>query len=147
MRIGELSRQAGVSTRTVRHYESLGLLPDRRTSNGYRTYDSADVRAVTEIRSLVDLGFALEDTRPFVECLRSGHDVAGSCVDSLAVYRRKIDEASAFIERLETIRDQLERDYSAAQQVRVSPGESADEPLCEFGPFEASTRSDILEKS
>jgi DNA-binding transcriptional MerR regulator len=42
MRIGELARQAGVSTRTLRHYEELGLLTPRRTANGYWDYADAE---------------------------------------------------------------------------------------------------------
>ena len=71
MRIGELARQAGVSTRTLRHYEALGLVTARRAANGYRDYGGAELRAVAEIRSLAGLGFSLEETRPFVECLRA----------------------------------------------------------------------------
>src|SRR6266536_316789 len=92
MRIGELARQAGVSTRTLRHYEELGLLTPRRTANGYRDYAGAELQAVAEIRSLADLGFTLEETRPFAECLRAGNSLAGSCPDSIAVYRRKLGE-------------------------------------------------------
>lgn len=73
VRISELGRRAGVSARALRHYEELGLLPARRRANGYRDYDEHDVRVVEEIRSLVGLGFSLEETRPFVECLRAGH--------------------------------------------------------------------------
>jgi DNA-binding transcriptional MerR regulator len=70
MRIGELARRAGVSTRTLRHYEALGLVTARRAANGYRDYAGAELRAVAEIRALAGLGFTLEETRPFVECLR-----------------------------------------------------------------------------
>jgi len=129
MRIGELGQQTGVSTRTLRHYESLGLLRDRRSSNGYRVYDTGDVREVAEIRALVDLGFALEETRPFVECLRSGHDVAGSCADSLAVYRRKIAEVDRYVERLRQVRAQLVADLQAAEGHLLTP---PDEPRCVF---------------
>ena len=64
MRIGEPAERAGVSTRTLWHYESLGLVKAPRTANGHRHYGDADVRAVAEIRSLAGLGFALEETRP-----------------------------------------------------------------------------------
>jgi DNA-binding transcriptional MerR regulator len=37
MRIGELAERAGTTTRTLRYYESRGLLPARRAVNGYRT--------------------------------------------------------------------------------------------------------------
>ena len=124
MRIGELGRRVGVSTRTLRHYESLGLLPARRDSHGYRDYDDADLRAVTEIRSLVGLGFALEETRPFVDCLRAGNATGGSCPDSIAVYRSKLDEVDAYLARLQTVRAELRTQLHAALLAR------APEPRC-----------------
>ncbi|MET7802441.1 MerR family transcriptional regulator, partial [Streptomyces decoyicus] len=68
MRIGELAELAGVSTRSLRYYEAQGLLRARRAANGYREYGDEDLRMVREIRSLLELGFGLEETRPIVEC-------------------------------------------------------------------------------
>jgi DNA-binding transcriptional MerR regulator len=107
VRIGEFGRRAGVSARTLRHYEELGLLAARRRANGYREYDEHDLRLVTEIRSLVDLGFALEETRPFVECLRAGHPTGASCSDSRAVQRRKLAEVDEWLARLQAVRSEL----------------------------------------
>ncbi|MCO1654875.1 MerR family transcriptional regulator [Pseudonocardia humida] len=107
MRIGELSERAGVSTRTLRHYEELGLLPARRRANGYREYDEADLRLLAEIRDLVELGFALEETRPFLDCLRAGHPTGTSCADARAVQRRKLAEVDDLIARLRTVRAEL----------------------------------------
>jgi DNA-binding transcriptional MerR regulator len=107
MRIGELAERVGVSTRALRHYEAQGLLRARRDGNGYREYDADDLRLVTEIRSLLSIGFTLEETRPFVECLRSGHETGDACPDSVAVYRRKLAEVDAYIARLQIIRDHL----------------------------------------
>jgi DNA-binding transcriptional MerR regulator len=118
VRIGELGRRAGVSTRTLRHYESLGLLPVRRGANGYRVYDEDDARAVAEIRMLVGLGFALDETRPFVECLRSGQRSGGSCPDSVAVLRRKIEEVDAYVDRLRGVRAELDRQLTDATRAR-----------------------------
>ncbi|MFG3441434.1 MerR family transcriptional regulator [Nonomuraea sp. NPDC047897] len=92
MRIGELAGRTGVSTRSLRYYEQNGLLTARRGANGYRDYTEDDVRLVAEIRSLLAVGFTLEDTRPFVDCLRAGHGSGGACGDSVAVYRRKLAE-------------------------------------------------------
>ncbi|MEU1669239.1 MerR family DNA-binding transcriptional regulator [Streptomyces sparsogenes] len=44
MRISELARRAGVTTKAVRYYESLGLLRPGRLANGYRDYNEHDVR-------------------------------------------------------------------------------------------------------
>jgi DNA-binding transcriptional MerR regulator len=107
VRIGELGRRAGVSPRTLRHYEELGLLEARRRANGYREYDERDLRLVSEIRSLVDLGFALEETRPFVECLRAGHPSGASCPDSREVQRRKLAEVDQWLDRLHAVRREL----------------------------------------
>ena len=128
MLIGELGRQAGVSTRTLRYYEALGLIPARRTSNGYRDYDESDLAAVREIRTLIDLGFSLDQTRPFLECLRAGNAVAGSCPDSLAVYRRKLDEVDAYLVRLTRVRSDLEAAVHDALHERGLPPE----PRCAF---------------
>ncbi|MEV8016544.1 MerR family transcriptional regulator [Streptomyces sp. NPDC086554] len=127
MRIGELAERAGTTTRTLRYYESRGLLPARRSGNGYRTYDEDDVRLLEQIRTLQDFGFDLEETRPFVECLRSGHPAGDSCPASLDVYRRKLGELDALIAELSAVREQV-----GAQLVRAEaavPG--GPEPRCE----------------
>ncbi|MCC3768115.1 MerR family transcriptional regulator [Streptomyces sp. UNOC14_S4] len=129
MRIGELARRAGTTTRTLRHYESLGLLPARRTGNGYRTYDEDDLRLLRQIRVLQEFGFGLEETRPFVECLRAGHPAGDSCPASLEVYRRKLAELDDCIERLRHVREEVgaqlaraEREVAALRAAANVPG-------------------------
>lgn len=128
MRIGELAARAGTTTRTLRYYESRGLLPARRTGNGYRTYDEDDVRLLAQIRTLQDFGFDLEETRPFVECLRSGHPEGDSCPASLAVYRRKLTELDALIGELSAVRAQVGAQLARAEA--AVPG--GPEPKCEL---------------
>lgn len=123
MRIGELAERAGTSTRTLRYYESRGLLPARRDGNGYRTYDEDDLRLLRQIRTLQDFGFDLEETRPFVECLRAGHPAGDSCPASLAVYRRKLTELDGLIGRLGAVRDQVASQLAEAE---------AAQPRCEM---------------
>jgi DNA-binding transcriptional MerR regulator len=100
MRIGELAGRTGVSTRSLRYYEQHGLLSSRRTANGYRQYAEEDVKVVSEIRALLSVGLTLEDTRPFVDCLRSGHSSGASCPESVAVYRRKLAQIDEEIHEL-----------------------------------------------
>ncbi|WP_411075195.1 MerR family transcriptional regulator [Streptomyces sp. cmx-4-7] len=107
MRIGELAERAGTTTRTLRYYESRGLLTARRTDRGYRTYDEDDLRLLQQIRTLQDFGFELEETRPFVDCLRAGHPAGDACPASIAVYRRKVAELDGLIEQLRTVRAQV----------------------------------------
>ncbi|GGT99996.1 MULTISPECIES: MerR family transcriptional regulator [Streptomyces] len=129
MRIGELAELAGTTTRTLRYYESRGLLAARRDENGYRTYDEEDLRLLRQIRTLQDSGFELEETRPFVECLRAGHPAGDACPASLDVYRRKLGELDALVEQLQAARARV-----AARLLRAEaelPG--GPEPTCELG--------------
>ena len=107
MRIGELAERAGTSSRSLRYYEQQGLLATRRTANGHRDYDESDLRLVHQIRELLAIGFGLEETRPFVECLRAGHASGDVCPASIAVLRRKLAEVEDCIDRLTAVRDRL----------------------------------------
>ncbi|KUN75034.1 MerR family transcriptional regulator [Streptomyces griseoruber] len=138
MRIGELAARAGTTTRTLRYYESRGLLPARRGENGYRTYDEDDLKLLRQIRTLQDFGFGLEETRPFVECLRAGHPEGDSCPASLAVYRRKLDELDALIGELRAVREQVAGQLVRAERARDALAAEArvpggPEPGCELG--------------
>ncbi|MEU1463842.1 MerR family transcriptional regulator [Streptomyces sp. NPDC005727] len=150
MRIGELAARAGTTTRALRYYETRGLLPARRDGKGHRTYDEGDLRLVRQIRTLQDCGFDLEETRPFVECLRAGHPEGDSCPASLVVYRRKLDELDALIGQLTAVRETVagrlgravgvpplerSREWGRAREALAAeslvPG--GPEPLCELG--------------
>jgi len=138
MRIGELAARAGTSTRALRYYESRGLLPARRGENGYRTYDEGDLRLLRQIRTLQDFGFDLEETRPFVECLRAGHPQGDSCPASLAVYRRKLGELDAVIAELAAVRATVGEQLARAERARDELAADAEvpggpEPVCELG--------------
>ncbi|RSN01928.1 MerR family transcriptional regulator [Nonomuraea sp. WAC 01424] len=64
MRIGELAALVGVSTRTVRYYHHLGLLPEpERLPNGYREYRMRDAVRLARVRHLAGLGLSLEELR------------------------------------------------------------------------------------
>ncbi|MFJ9609376.1 MerR family transcriptional regulator [Kitasatospora sp. NPDC101176] len=118
MRIGELAERAGTTTRALRYYEQLGLLPARRAGNGYRAYDERDLRLLRQIRTLQDAGFGLEETRPFVECLQAGHPEGDSCPASLEVYRRKLAELDECIARLQEARERVAGQFDRAVRAR-----------------------------
>ena len=133
MLIGELAELAGTSARTLRYYEEQGLVHPQRDANGYRQYDDAELRVVHEIRSLLAVGFGMDDIKPFVECLRatgSGH----VCPDSVAVLRRKVAEVDGLIEELTDVRLRLHTQLTQALAHRETTCSS---PL----PTPPSTRS------
>lgn len=129
MRIRELAARAGTTTRTLRYYEAQGLLPADRSANGYRAYEERHVRLVKEIRSLQEIGFSLEEARPFVECLLSGHESGDECPASIDVYRRKLAHIGRQIAELQRIHDRLAR--------RLEQIGDSGPPLCDHCPQSA----------
>jgi DNA-binding transcriptional MerR regulator len=121
MRIGEAAAQTGTTTRALRYYESLGLLTSRRDERGHRTYAEDDLRLLHQIRTLQDVGFELEETRPFAECLRAGNPSGDACPAAREVYRRKLAELDACIARLQTARDEVRGLLAAAENEEKPP--------------------------
>ncbi len=86
------------------------------------------MRLVEQIRTLQDFGFGLEETRPFVECLRAGHPAGDACPASLAVYRRKLAELDQIMAQLRAVREQVAAQLSQAEAL-LSDGPP---PRCEL---------------
>lgn len=60
MNIGQAAKASGVSTKMIRHYEAVGLVPEpKRTDSGYRQYNAAEVHTLRFIRQARDLGFSI----------------------------------------------------------------------------------------
>ncbi len=70
LKIGDLARLAGVTPRTVRFYEDLGLLqPDSRSEGGFRLYRAAQLHRLRAVLALKDVGFSLDDIRSYRDLL------------------------------------------------------------------------------
>lgn len=80
MTIGELSRLSGVTIRTLRHYDQIGLLPPAGiTEAGYRIYDQSCLERLHTIRLLRELEFPLEEIRRLLD---AGTDHLQSALDA-----------------------------------------------------------------
>ena len=67
-KIGELARIAGVTVRTLHHYDGLGLLvPSERTQSGHRLYSAADVERLYRLLALREVGLPLEEIGPLLD--------------------------------------------------------------------------------
>lgn len=66
--IGEMAKRAGVSVRTLRHYDAIGLLaPSRLTQAGYRLYDKETAARLEQILYFRELGFALDEIKGIMQ--------------------------------------------------------------------------------
>jgi DNA-binding transcriptional MerR regulator len=119
--IEQVAAQTGLTRRTLRYYEEVGLLPPTdRTGGNYRRYDDEDVRRLERIKMLRDLlGFSLADIREILDA----EDERGALREA----NKHESEAAAKIERLdqsdELIRKQLkliEQKIMGLEQMRAS---------------------------
>lgn len=80
--IGQLAAHAGVTTRAVRHYHQIGLLPEpERDHSGYRTYAAPDVVLLIRIATLADAGVPLARVKDLLAADEQGFADAVADID------------------------------------------------------------------
>ncbi len=67
MQIGEVAKQAGIATSTIRYYESIGLLPEPSRINGRRVYGAAVLQQLKMIRVAQSAGWSLAEIRTMAQ--------------------------------------------------------------------------------
>jgi DNA-binding transcriptional MerR regulator len=105
VRIGEAAERLGVSPRTIKYYEELGLLAPARAGGNYRDYDEEDLERVERVRKLQTLGYSLAAIREFLKYPRHLDDSG----------RRRLS-----VDDLESALHALEHQLAAAQQHRAA---------------------------
>ncbi|MDH3705510.1 MAG: heavy metal-responsive transcriptional regulator [Acidimicrobiia bacterium] len=105
MKIGALAEHTSVSTKTVRYYESIGLLAaPRRTPSGYRDYDSDAIERLRFIRDAQATGLTLTEIASVLELKDAG---SSSCQHTAALLERHLADLDDQITRLQSARRQL----------------------------------------
>ncbi|MER5299545.1 MerR family transcriptional regulator [Streptomyces lasiicapitis] len=114
--VGQVAGFAGVTVRTLHHYDRTGLLtPSERSPAGYRLYGATDLARLQQILFYRELGFALDE---IAEILR---DPQAEALDQLRARRRALREQIGKLERLVEV---AERAMEVQQTgVRLSPRE------------------------
>ena len=106
MKIGEASRDSGVSQRMIRHYEGIGLIPAAaRRDSGYRDYDARDVNSLRFIRRARDLGFSVEEIG---KLLALWHDRGRASAEVKALALARAAELDRKARQLDEMRRSLE---------------------------------------
>ncbi|MBW3590676.1 MAG: heavy metal-responsive transcriptional regulator [Actinobacteria bacterium] len=114
MRIGELATQLNLNPRTIRFYESSGVLPEpARTSSGYRDYDGSDLERLKFVKLAQTLGLRLDEISE-VLALRDRGEVPCEYVKGLI--GTKAIEIERQIQELREMRKELSRLARRAEQ-------------------------------
>lgn len=97
MNIGQVAKQSNVSAKTIRYYESIGLVaPASRTESGYRRYSDNDVQTLRFIHHARSLGFSVKEVSMLLDLWRdqerASADVKALATAHIAAVDRKIEE-------------------------------------------------------
>lgn len=91
--IGEVADEVGLSLRTIRYYEEIGLVePSGRTEGGFRLYTDADVERLRLVRALKPVGMSLET---LAELLETADQVASTADGSRSDAEARLAEVVA----------------------------------------------------
>ena len=96
MKIGEAAERTGLSIRTLRHYDDLGVVsPSGHTPGGFRLYEKADIERIMLIRRMKPLEFTLDEMREFLDA--ADHPDAPAARETIDRFRA---EAGVRLEKL-----------------------------------------------
>jgi DNA-binding transcriptional MerR regulator len=134
-RIGELARRAGVTTRTVRYYEGLGLLKTQdRTGGGQRFYSDKDLVYITRIIQLKKYGLQLDEIGKIIRMGDEDSSGQKRRLELLKQYRalistnlRRLKDIETLIRELQWHVEQLE---GVGRDFQDCPGPAC--AACEF---------------
>ncbi len=127
MRIGELAARADVTTKTIRYYESIGLLnPPDRTPSGYREYGEPAAERLRFIRDAQASGLTLAEIQSVLELKDAG---ARSCGHTASLLERHLADLDAQIERLQSARSELVE--LASRAAELDPQACTDPNRCQ----------------
>ena len=123
--IGGVAERLGVSTRTIKYYEELGLVsPENRSPGGFRLYNAQDVERLERILRLKGMGFSLAAIREFLSVRDAAKEatrerVLAETTEHLRSREREVAERIAKarddLESAEALREELRRDITLCE--------------------------------
>ena len=105
MNISQAARQAGLTPKALRYYESVALVTPQRNPNGYREYTSAEVEVLCFIQRARSSGFSVEEVGELLSLYRNP---ARRSHDAKLLVREKIQQVEEQLRNLEEMRSNLE---------------------------------------
>lgn len=123
--IGQLSERVGVSTKTIRYYEEVGLLPRAsRSEGGYRLYSVEDEGRLQFVASARRVGFALGEIKEMLALRERGRPPCGYVA---ALVERRIGEIDQQQARLRALKQDL---VELRERARNLPAPALEAGVC-----------------
>jgi DNA-binding transcriptional MerR regulator len=117
MRIGEFAKRAGVTPRTVRYYESLGLLgPSEREGAGFRYYTDVELAILQKINIYKELGLSLEEIADVLPLYAEDPTGVQGKRKLIEILKNHLQEADDKIDSLNQFRSELQTNINRIQQ-------------------------------
>lgn len=117
MRIGELAQKAGVTPRTIRYYENLGLLqPSEREGKGFRYYTEVELAKLHKIDALQSLGLTLEEIGSIIDLFFEEPTMLRGKRKLLEILQSHLKETDEKLEALTQFRSELQANIARIQQ-------------------------------
>jgi DNA-binding transcriptional MerR regulator len=141
--VGEVSRLAGVTVRTLHHYDEIGLLsPSGRSEAGYRLYDHRDLVRLQEILVWRQLGFGLSEVQQLLD--DPGHDRGAALMCQRDLVRHELERLGATaraLDRAQTAHARDRRMKEAEMFEDFDPAEYEGEARQRWGDTDAHRES------
>lgn len=106
MNIGDVARQSGLPTKTIRYYEEISLIKPHREANGYRVFSDSDLHKLIFLSRSRALGFTIENCRTLLALYEDKSRVSAEVKN---VTREHLNEIEAKIIDLQAMHATLTR--------------------------------------
>lgn len=117
MRIGDLAQKAGVTPRTIRYYENLGLIsPSEREGTGFRYYTDMELARLQKIDCLKSLGLTLEEVSSVIDLYFEDSTGIKGKQKVLEILHNHLHETDEKIEALAQFRSELQTSITKIEQ-------------------------------
>src|SRR5215216_2159936 len=110
MKIQEFSRLTGLSTKTIRYYESIGILPSpERSPNGYRDYSERDVERARFVAGIRSLDLSLDEIKELLAMRDRREAPCRTLLDLIEQKADQVEERIQLLKQMEVDLRQLHR--------------------------------------
>jgi MerR family copper efflux transcriptional regulator len=127
MKIGEVAHRTGLSTKAIRYYEDIGILPEaQRRPNGYRAYESSTLDRIEFIKDAQAAGLSLTEIQTILELREAGES---TCHHTIALLESHLADVDRQLVELGRTRSRLQRMIKDARA--LDPADCTDPNSCQ----------------